>query len=168
MSGEQRSGKHEGPQRMSAGQGGREAGVQQDENKNSLNFSQQQLRNPRPTSPSLQPPPSSFYSHLLLFSPVLLSSENHPEARHSPGWLTPKQSPCSSHAGNNLSLLKEPRLLEGSTHTPPPPASPPLLLSPSASEASGLLPRRRRRSTLLHVPSPLSIPGPNRLLIPPS
>lgn len=91
------------------GRGGRKAGVQRDgkteENKNPLNFSQQQLQNPRPTTPSLLPllppcTPTSYY-----FSPVLLSSENHPEARHSPGWLTPKQSPCSSHAGNNLSLL---------------------------------------------------------------
>lgn len=81
---------------------------------------------------------------------MLLSSENHPEARHSLGWLTPKQSPCSSHAGNNLSLLKEPRLLVGSTRTSPPSLPPSPHLTLSASEASGLLPRRRC-STRLHV-----------------
>lgn len=119
------------------------------------NFSQQQLQNPRPTAPSLHPllpscAPTSYY-----FSPMLLSSENHPEARHSPGWLTPKQSPCSSHACNNLSLLKEPRLLEGSTLTPPPPP----LLTLYASEASGLFPLQRC-TTQLHVLS-LQPPRPS-------
>ena len=125
------------------------------------------------SSDSLDPPllpllppraPTSPY-----FSPALLSSENRPEARRSPGWLAPWQSPCSSHAGNNLSLLKEPRLLEGSTRTPPPPPPPPLTLS----EASGLLPRRRH-STRLHVPPPLPPlpplppPGSSLLTCPPS
>lgn len=173
-SGEQCRGKHERPQRTSAGpkrQGGREAGIQRDgkteENKNPLNFSQQQLQNPRSTASSLHPllPPSTPTSYY--FSPMLLSSENRPEARHSPGWLTLKQSPCSLHAGNNLSLLKEPRLLVGSTRTPPPPSPPPPHITPSASEASGLLPRCRC-STRLHVPSLLPpYPSSNRLLVPP-
>lgn len=122
-----------------------------------------------PTLHSLSPlcAPTSYY-----FSPVLLSSENRPEARHSPGWLTPKQSPCSSHAGNKLSLLKEPRLLEGSTRKPPPPPPSSPCLTLSASKASAVLPQ----PPLLNMPpravSPpsstfLCFPGPHHLLIPP-
>lgn len=72
---------------------------------------------PKPSTHRSVPPrtPTSYY-----FPPMLLSSENRPEARSSLGWLTLQQSPCSSHACNNLSLLKKPRLLEGSTRTPPP------------------------------------------------
>lgn len=144
------------------GRGGREAGDRQEgkteEDKNPLNFSQQQLRKASthhsfPPSPPSSCTPSSHY-----FSPVLLSSENRPEARHSPGWLTPKQSPCSLHAANNLSLLKEPRLLEGSTRTPPPPPHPACI--------RGLLPRRRC-STRLHVPSPLPPRHPRSGFLPP-
>lgn len=99
----------------------------------------------------LSPPrtPISYYS-----SPTLLSSENRPEARNSPGWLTLKQGPCSSHAGNNLCLLKESRLLERSTCglLAPPPSPPCLTLS--ALKASGLFPRCHS-STRLHVSAPL-------------
>lgn len=71
------------------------------------------------SSETLDPPLLPFLLVLpppIILLPVLLSCENHPEARRSPGWLTPEHSPCSSYAGNNLSLLKEPKLLEGSTH----------------------------------------------------
>lgn len=88
-------------------------------------------------SPMRSSPPCTPTSHY--FSPCV-ASENHPEARSSPGWLTPKRSPCSWHAANNLSLLKETKLLERSTCTPPPAPSP------------GLLPCQCW-STHLHMPS---------------
>lgn len=85
--------------------------------------------------------PSIPFFILLLPHPIIFSRVvfywNRPKARRSPGWLAPEQSPCSSQAGNNLSLLENTRLLEGSTHHLP--------LTPSASEASGL-----------HVPSLLA------------
>lgn len=53
------------------GRGGREAGIQQDgkteENKNPLNFSQQQLRNLRPNTPSIHPLLPPCTPHLPLF-----------------------------------------------------------------------------------------------------
>lgn len=69
LSGEQCSGKHERPQRASAGPWSRafsEMGKQKTVKKNPLNFSQHQLQNPRPTAPSLLsfllvlPPPIIF------------------------------------------------------------------------------------------------------------
>lgn len=154
----------QGPQRTSAGlrrQALSEMGETEASNPpNPLNFSQQQLQNPQLTAPTLHPllhpcTPTSHYS-----SPVLLSSENCPKARGSLGWLTPKQSACSSQAGNNLSLLKNTRLLKRSTRLPPP-SPPPLTLF--ASEASGLFPCCCC-STRLHVPCTLALhPSPASL-----
>lgn len=62
---------------------------------------------------------SSSSSSSYYFSPCV-TSENHPEARRSPGWLALQHSSCSRHAANNLSPLKEPKLLEDQPACPPP------------------------------------------------
>lgn len=83
------------------------------ENKNPLNFSQQQPSTHRSF-------PSSSCSHLPLFSsPRCFLLKITPRRGALLGGSPPERRPCSSHAGNNLSLLqKNQKLLEGSTpHT---------------------------------------------------
>lgn len=105
------------------------------------NFSQQQP----PTHRSF---PSSSCSHLPLFSsPCYFLLKIAPRRGALLGGSPPERRPCSSHAGNNLSLLqKNQKLLEGSTsHTS----------SSSSSHGPGFLPGCRR-SMRLHVPPPRS------------
>lgn len=85
---------------------------------------------PSSLSPSFHPsippslPPSTVLPPPIIFLPVLLSSEIHPEASSSPGWLAPPSTALvTPHAGNNSRPPKDPELLEGSAsrRLPPPP-----------------------------------------------